>query len=369
MENGLAARRRSPPTARCASTISRAAASSRTRSVSRTRTTSAISTRRRFATARPVASARRVQRRASRSAPRRDRHQLCAAWRAASRVGGTMHAVRHPRRERAVRARSRRRDRTARPIIGCACVSRRAWRRARRSPTPRSVRSCARRSRSRRRSRAWSTSCPTAPLHRWVARFTPTAGATVFSDGLAEYESLPDGAVAVTLVRAVGALSRVDLPERPGHAGWPADTPLAQCIGPFERRARARAARPDDSGAARRDRAAGGRRPASARRRDAALQPRRAACVRAASSSLGDGLAFSAACPAREHGWIVLRCVNRRDVAVAGAGASRAPSPRRRSRGWTRRRISPLVVRDRVDRVRGAAARDRDGARALGGAA
>ena len=74
---------------------------------------------------------------------------------------------------------------------------------------------------------------PTAPLHRFVSRYDRTAGATVFSDGLAEYESLDDGTVAVTLVRAVGALSRHDLPERPGHAGWPCDTPLAQAIGPY----------------------------------------------------------------------------------------------------------------------------------------
>src|SRR6266705_2191520 len=72
-----------------------------------------------------------------------------------------------------------------------------------------------------------------APLHRWVARFTADAGATVFSDGLAEYESHDDGSIAVTLVRAVGALSRPDLPERPGNAGWLANTPTAQSLGPF----------------------------------------------------------------------------------------------------------------------------------------
>jgi alpha-mannosidase len=74
----------------------------------------------------------------------------------------------------------------------------------------------------------------TAPLHRWVSRYGAAAGATIFSDGLAEYESLADGTVAVTLLRAVGVLSRPDLPERPGHAGWPAETPLAQSIGPYE---------------------------------------------------------------------------------------------------------------------------------------
>ena len=74
----------------------------------------------------------------------------------------------------------------------------------------------------------------TAPLHRYVSLFNGERGLTLFSDGLAEYETLGDGAVAVTLVRAVGELSRNDLPERPGHAGWPTPTPGAQCLGPFE---------------------------------------------------------------------------------------------------------------------------------------
>ena len=74
---------------------------------------------------------------------------------------------------------------------------------------------------------------PTAPLHRYVSRFSERAGATLYSDGLAEYESLKDG-FAVTLVRAVGQLSRSNLPERPGHAGWPAATPAAQAPGAFE---------------------------------------------------------------------------------------------------------------------------------------
>ena len=56
---------------------------------------------------------------------------------------------------------------------------------------------------------------------------------TVYSDGLAEYEVTHEGTVAVTLVRAVGDLSRNDLPERPGHAGWPVSTPEAQMLGPF----------------------------------------------------------------------------------------------------------------------------------------
>ena len=75
---------------------------------------------------------------------------------------------------------------------------------------------------------------PTAPLHRYVSLYGTDRGVTVASDGLAEYEARPDGSVAVTLVRAVGELSRHDLPERPGHAGWPAATPGAQCAGPYQ---------------------------------------------------------------------------------------------------------------------------------------
>ncbi|HJQ21324.1 MAG TPA: glycoside hydrolase family 38 C-terminal domain-containing protein [Gemmatimonadaceae bacterium] len=73
----------------------------------------------------------------------------------------------------------------------------------------------------------------TAPLHRYVSLFNQRTGATIFSDGLTEYEA--DGSsIAVTVIRSVGELSRSDIAERPGHAGWPAATPLAQCPGPFE---------------------------------------------------------------------------------------------------------------------------------------
>jgi alpha-mannosidase len=67
-----------------------------------------------------------------------------------------------------------------------------------------------------------------APLHRWVARQAPHASTAIISDGLAEYEAMPDGSVAITIVRATGELSRANLIERPGHAGWPAPIPAAQ---------------------------------------------------------------------------------------------------------------------------------------------
>jgi alpha-mannosidase len=69
----------------------------------------------------------------------------------------------------------------------------------------------------------------TAPMHRYVS----AGGWTVFARGLHEYELLPDGSLAVTLLRAVGDLSRGTLRARPGHAGWPTATPGAQALGPF----------------------------------------------------------------------------------------------------------------------------------------
>ncbi len=72
----------------------------------------------------------------------------------------------------------------------------------------------------------------TSPLHRWMSLCDERHGATLLSDGLAEGEATGNR-LGVTLVRAIGDLSRSDLPERPGHAGWPADIPAAQCQGPF----------------------------------------------------------------------------------------------------------------------------------------
>lgn len=69
----------------------------------------------------------------------------------------------------------------------------------------------------------------TAPMQRYVS----AGGWTVCARGLHEYEVLPDGSLAVTLLRAVGELSRGSLRARPGHAGWPTATPGAQALGPF----------------------------------------------------------------------------------------------------------------------------------------
>lgn len=73
------------------------------------------------------------------------------------------------------------------------------------------------------------------PLHRWVLHRAGTRGAALISDGLAEAE-VQNGRLAITLLRAIGALSRSTIPERPGHAGWPVDIPDAQCQGSYSAR-------------------------------------------------------------------------------------------------------------------------------------
>jgi alpha-mannosidase len=169
----------------------------------------------------------------------------------------------------------------------------------------------------------------TAPLHRYVSLFNENAGFTLFSDGLAEYEATPDGSVYVTLLRAVGELSRNDLPERPGHAGWPVSTPLAQCLGPFETELAVMLH--------------GSRLPATIdaieRAADDVLLPLVGSTLRSSLGSpaavdgvelVGTGLAFSAIKDSEDGSWMVLRCVNLRDEEVEGRW--RLPFPVREAR-------------------------------------
>jgi alpha-mannosidase len=89
-----------------------------------------------------------------------------------------------------------------------------------------------------------------APMISLVDAGDDTTGATVIAKGLMEYEIVGEPpAIALTLLRSVGDLSRNDLATRPsGHAGPPVATPAAQCIGrhqfemAFEPRGRAPAA-------------------------------------------------------------------------------------------------------------------------------
>src|SRR2546425_6422071 len=71
----------------------------------------------------------------------------------------------------------------------------------------------------------------TAPAHGFVAAASGARGIALLAPGFFEYEWTSRGDLLVTLLRAVGELSRGDLSTRPGHAGWPTSTPLAQCPG------------------------------------------------------------------------------------------------------------------------------------------
>jgi mannosylglycerate hydrolase len=65
--------------------------------------------------------------------------------------------------------------------------------------------------------------------------FVHANGLSVMAAGLPEAEVIAGepGRIAITLLRCVGSLSRLDLRSRPGPAGPGTDTPGAQCKGPF----------------------------------------------------------------------------------------------------------------------------------------
>ena len=166
----------------------------------------------------------------------------------------------------------------------------------------------------------WSAEQPihSAPLHRWVMFEGPEFALGIVSDGLAEYELLPDGSVAITLLRAVGELSRRDLPERPGHAGWPLPTPDAQSLGRFSARFAIVALPPDRAAAVAQIEATA----------DDVLVPLTGETWRGVATPLsvcpgltleGDGLVFSAAKRSEDGNWLVLRCINQRNQASRGA--------------------------------------------------
>ncbi|HEX9564353.1 MAG TPA: hypothetical protein VF981_10300 [Gemmatimonadaceae bacterium] len=155
----------------------------------------------------------------------------------------------------------------------------------------------------------------TAPLHRYVSLYHDTVGATVFSDGLREYESREDGSIAVTIFRAVGELSRCDLRQRPGHAGYPVETPGAQEPGWFGAQLAFALHGPRTEAVV----------AAIESMADDVLWPLAGHTWRTAIDAppqtsgvqlVGAGLAFSAAKDSEDGAWMVLRCTNllERDV-------------------------------------------------------
>ena len=84
-----------------------------------------------------------------------------------------------------------------------------------------------------RTSRAWVHPAPaTFPQQGFVS----ANGLTVVAPGLVEAEVPPAGVIALTLVRAVGWLARVDLQSRRDPAGPTVPTPGAQCLETIEAR-------------------------------------------------------------------------------------------------------------------------------------
>jgi hypothetical protein len=122
----------------------------------------------------------------------------------------------------------------------------------------------------------------------------------------------------VTLLRAVGQLSRADLSTRPGHAGWPVATPDAQCLGPDRLQL---AMVPVEAADLRAGSAL------SELWEDVFLPPhpvwlRQATPLTAPAWDVrleGRGLVFSSAKPPEQGNGLVLRCWNGRAEPVAGA--------------------------------------------------
>jgi alpha-mannosidase len=167
----------------------------------------------------------------------------------------------------------------------------------------------------------------TAPAQRFVACAAGGRGLAVFAPGFFEYELTDAGDLIVTLLRAIGALSRADLPSRPGHAGWPTATPGAQSRG-LNRLQLALCPVVATDGSE-----------LEAMWEDLFVPPRavwmrQATGLRLESTGWtlqGEGLAFSALKPAKGGCGVVFRCFNSRHTEVAGvcrasfplAGASR----------------------------------------------
>ncbi|HET6836756.1 MAG TPA: glycosyl hydrolase-related protein, partial [Gemmatimonadales bacterium] len=161
------------------------------------------------------------------------------------------------------------------------------------------------------------TPVSTAPAHRYVAHAGRTRGLAVLAPGFFEYELDTGGDLLITILRAVGQLSRPDLPTRPGHAGWPVATPLAQCQG----HERLQLALVPFSGSRSEHESA------LAELWEDAFLPIQPVWLRQASpltlASLdvhleGNGLLFSGVKPAEHGGDIVLRCYNATAEPAAG---------------------------------------------------
>ena len=151
----------------------------------------------------------------------------------------------------------------------------------------------------------------TAPAQRVVVCAAADRGLALLAPGFFEYEQTRGGDLLVTVLRAVGSLSRSDLSTRPGHAGWPTPTPDAQCRGSDRMQLAVLPAGMALAGAA-----------LAALWEDVFLPPRAVWLRQATPLTLprgelvleGDGVVFSALKPAVGGDGVVLRCYNARST-------------------------------------------------------
>lgn len=197
----------------------------------------------------------------------------------------------------------------------------------------------------------------TAPAQRWIAAARGARGLAVINDGLPQYEVRGDGTILVTLLRSTGQLSKPDLPERPGHAGWPTATPGGQCLGPFSARlafmltGEAALATPDVFDAAADDYLVP---PVAVMQRACLAKPE----AMTGPAIEGDGLVLSAFKPAESGTGVVLRFFNARGDTVAGsltlprairtAGAARLDETSAGMLRLTKSHTTPLLLAPRV---------------------
>jgi len=134
--------------------------------------------------------------------------------------------------------------------------------------------------------------------------FVAANGLAIGAPGLPEVEVTPDGVVAITLLRAVGWLARMDLTTRPQPAGPLVPTPGAQCLGRIEARL---SLVPDGDARAARDAEIGLRAVAAG---DAPLAP----AGRPLLEVEPHALVVSALKPAEDDHGIVLRLLNPTDT-------------------------------------------------------
>lgn len=164
----------------------------------------------------------------------------------------------------------------------------------------------------------------TAPAHRYVAAGEGKRGLALFAPAFFEYEWTADRELLLTLVRSTGELSRADLVERPGHAGWPESIPEAQERGVHRIEL---AVAPSGMETERPE--------ALERMWEDAFLPVQARWYRDFTGESpwtgltleGEGLVMSAVKPGRDGG-IVLRCWNSGAVAVEGRWISGTPLTR-----------------------------------------